>query len=127
MVEQGLAPATAQLEIERADDPSAAIGRLGVRGLDPASTAAVALFADLLGSELGNIALGSLPRGGIYLWGGVVLKLRGALEEGHLLDAFLDKDRMEDVLRAIPLALLDEPELGIMGALKAALTELGAA
>jgi glucokinase len=127
VVEQGLAPATAQLEIERADDPSAAIGRLGVRNLDPASAAAIALFVDLLGSELGNIALSSIPRGGIYLWGGVALKLRTALEEGHLLDAFREKDRMEEVLRSIPIALLDEPELGIMGALKAALLELGTA
>jgi glucokinase len=127
VVEQGLAPATAQLEIERADDPSAAIGRLGVRDLDPASAAAVALFVDLLGSELGNIALSTLPRGGFYLWGGVALKLRPALEEGLLLDAFRDKDRMQDVLRTIPLALLDEPELGIMGALTAGLTALGAA
>jgi glucokinase len=127
VVEQGLAPATAQLEIERADDPSATIGRLGVRNLDPASAAAIALFVDMLGSELGNIALSSLPRGGLYLWGGVALKLRPALEEGHLLDAFRDKDRMEDVLNSIPVALLDEPELGIMGALKAALAALGAA
>ena len=126
VVEQGLAPATAQLEIERADDPSAAIGRLGVRNLDPASAAAIALFVDLLGSELGNIALSTLPRGGLYLWGGVALKLRPALEEGLLLDAFREKDRMEDVLRSIPIALLDEPELGIVGALSAALAALAA-
>jgi glucokinase len=64
IVQEGLAPPTAQLEIDRADDPSAVIGRLGVRDLDPACAAAVALFADVLGSELGNTALRSVPRGG---------------------------------------------------------------
>jgi glucokinase len=126
IVHEGLSPATAQFEIDASDDPSAVIGRLGVRDIDPASSAAVALFVDLLGSELGNIALGSMPRGGVYLWGGVALKLRTVLEQGHMLDAFLDKDRMEDFLRTVPIALLNEPDLGILGALTAALGALPA-
>jgi len=124
IVHEGLAPPTAQLEIERADDPSAVIGRLGARDLDDGCAAAVALFADLLGSELGNTALRSLPRGGLYIWGGVGRKLRGVLERGDLLDAFLDKHRMRDVLETIPLALIDEPELGLLGAREAALAML---
>jgi glucokinase len=84
----------------------------------------VALFADLLGSELGNTALRSLPRGGLYIWGGVARKLRAVLERGDLLDAFLDKHRMRDVLETIPLALIDEPELGLLGARQAGLSML---
>jgi glucokinase len=125
IVQEGLSPATAQFAIDAADDPSAAIGRLGVRDQDPASSATIGLFVDLLGSELGNIALGSMPRGGVYLWGGVALKLRTALEEGHLMDAFLDKDRMTDFLRTVPVALLNEPDLGILGARAAGLHVLG--
>ncbi|MEY4514059.1 MAG: hypothetical protein RLZZ450_6181 [Pseudomonadota bacterium] len=124
IVHEGLAPPTAQLEIERADDPSAVIGRLGARDLDDGCAAAVALFADLLGSELGNTALRSLPRGGLYIWGGVARKLRAVLERGDLLDAFLDKHRMRDVLETIPLALVDEPELGLLGARQAGLSML---
>jgi glucokinase len=126
VVHEGLAPATAQFEIDAAGDPSAAIGKLGVRDHDPASSAAVGLFVDLLGAELGNIALASLPRGGIYVWGGVALKLRAAIEEGHMLDAFLDKDRMSDLLRTVPVALLNEPDLGILGARSAGLSALSA-
>jgi glucokinase len=126
IVHEGLAPATAQFEIDAADDPSAAIGKLGVRDIDPASSAAVGLFVDLLGAELGNIALSSMARGGVYLWGGVALKLRAALEEGHMLDAFLDKDRMSEFLRTVPVALLNEPDLGILGARSAGLGALSA-
>jgi glucokinase len=126
IVHEGLSPATAQFEIDASDDPSAAVGRLGVRDQDPASSAAVGLFVDVLGSQLGNIALASLPRGGLYLWGGVALKLRPALEQGHLVDAFLDKAPMGELLRTIPLALLNEPELGLHGALTAALNVLPA-
>jgi len=124
IVQEGLSPATAQFEIDAADDRSAAVGRLGVRDLDPASSAAIGLFVDLLGSELGNVALATIPRGGLYLWGGVALKLRAAIEEGHLMDAFLDKHLMGDLLRTIPVALLDEPDLGILGALSGALNVL---
>jgi glucokinase len=124
IVHEGLAPPTAQLEIDRADDASAVIGRLGARDLDDGCAAAVALFADLLGSELGNTALRSLPRGGLYIWGGVARKLRNVIERGELVDAFLDKHRMRDVLQTIPLALIDEPELGLLGARQAALSAL---
>ncbi len=126
VVREGLAPATAQLEIERAEDPSSVIGRLGVQDLDDGCAAAVALFADLLGSELGNTALRSLPRGGLYVWGGVARKLRKALEHGELIDAFVDKHRMRDVLTTIPVALIDEPELGLIGGRQAALAALAA-
>jgi len=124
IVHEGLAPPTAQLEIERADDPSAVIARLGARDLDDGCAAAVALFADLLGSELGNTALRSLPRGGLYIWGSLANKLRSVLERGDLLDAFLDKPRMRAVLETIPVALIDEPELGLLGARQAALALL---
>jgi glucokinase len=124
IIHEGLAPPTAQLEIDRSDDASAVIGRLGARDLDDGCSAAVALFADLLGSELGNTALRSLPRGGLFIWGGVARKLRSVLERGELVDAFRDKHRMRDVLEAIPLALIDEPELGLLGARQAALASL---
>ena len=124
IVLEGLAPPTAKLEIERSEDPNATIGRLGARDLDDACAAAVALFADLLGSELGNTALRSIPRGGLFVWGGVARKLRNVLERGELLDAFLDKHRMRELLETIPLALLDEPDLGLIGAREAALALL---
>jgi glucokinase len=124
IIETGLAPATCKVEIEAAEDPSARIGHLGSRDLDEAAAAAVALFVDVLGAELGNVALGNLPRGGLFLWGGVARKLRGAIEKGDLIDAFTDKDKMGDLLRTIPLALLDEPELAILGARQAALAAM---
>ncbi len=124
IIQEGLAPATAQLEIERAEDPSAVIGKLGVKDLDDGCAAAVALFVDILGSELGNTALRSIPRGGLYIWGGVARKLRPALERGELLDAFLDKHRMRELLETIPLALIDEDDLALLGAKHAALSML---
>jgi glucokinase len=87
----------------------------------------VAFFADLLGAELGNVALETLPRGGLYLSGAVARGLRAALERGELLDGFHDKGSVGELLAGIPLALIDEPELALMGALRAAVRSLVAA
>jgi glucokinase len=127
IVESGLAAPSAQLEIECAEDPSARVGQLGVRDLDHACSAAVGLFVDVLGSTLGNVALEVLPRGGLYLWGGVATKLRAAIEGGELLEAFVDKDSMGELLRTIPIAFIEEPELGTLGAREAALALMHAA
>lgn len=124
VIAEGLASTTSLLEIDCAEDPSAQIGRLGALDQDEACAAAVALFADVLGSALGDVALSTLPRGGIYLWGGVAQKLGVVLRRGDLLDAFCDKHRMEDVLSTIPLALVEEPDLALHGARRAAIRML---
>lgn len=114
------APATTD-DLGRGDDPSARIGELGLSDADPLCAAAVAWFAELLGAELGNVALACLPRGGLYVWGGVARKLKRALQAGDLLEAFLDKDCMRGLLETIPLALIDDPDLALLGAREAAL------
>ncbi len=114
------APATTD-DLARADDRNKRIGELGLSDADPLCAATIAWFAELLGAELGNVALQSLPRGGLYLWGGVARKLRPVIEGPDLLEAFLDKDRMRAVLETIPLALIDDRDLALLGAREAAL------
>ncbi len=114
------APATMD-DLARADDRSARISELGLSDADPLCAATLAWFAELLGAELGNVALQCLPRGGLYVWGGVARKLRPVLEGADLLEAFLDKDRMRGVLETIPLALIDDRDLALLGAREAAL------
>jgi glucokinase len=116
------APERETLErLREADDKSAVVSELGVGALDAACVAAVRWFAELLGAELGNIALQTIPRGGLYVWGGVARKLKSTLSDGTLREAFLDKNRMRPLLESIPLALLDEPDLALLGAREAAL------
>ena len=100
-------------------DPAAVIGALGVGGDDPACVRAVELFAGLFGAEAGNLALKTLPGGGLYLAGGVSLRLRPRLRAGFLA-GFLAKGRMSGLLRRIPVALVLDPEVGLRGAALAA-------
>lgn len=110
--------------IRRGEDPSAVVGELGILDEDPGCAAAVSWFAELLGSELSDIALGVIPRGGLYLWGGVALKLRDALLRPEVRDAFVSNDKMGHVLEGIPLALVEERELALIGARQAALLSI---
>lgn len=99
--------------------PAAVIGELGVRGDDLACARAVDLFAGLYGAEAGNLALKSLPTGGLYIAGGVGLHLRARLRE-RFLAGFLAKGRMSPLLHTIPVALVLDGEVGRRGAATAA-------
>lgn len=116
------APAThVSSELTETADRGARIGELGLAKADPVCAEAIHWFAELLGAELGNVALQSLPRGGLYLWGGVARKLKLALLGKNLLEAFRDKPRMREVLETIPLALIDDSDLALLGARAAAM------
>jgi glucokinase len=70
---------------------------------DPLSRAALELFADILGSEAGNLALKVLSTGGVYLAGGIPSRIQPVLEEGRFMRAFTAKGRMEELLRRMPV------------------------
>lgn len=73
------------------------------------------VFAGLLGSVAGNLALVHLPYGGVYLAGSVAVSVAGFLVEFGFADAFLNKGRFSDMMRQFPvLAVMDDnaPLLG---------------
>jgi glucokinase len=93
-----------QLAAPDADKP-AVIGEAAVQlpDPDPLSRAAVELFVSILGAEAGNLALKILSTGGIYVAGGIPLRLLPALEGGHFMRAFTDKGRLRDLMVRIPV------------------------
>jgi len=102
-----------------AEDPGAVVGQLGVSGADPLCVAAVDLFTGLYGAEAGNLALKTLPTGGVYLAGGIALHLLPSLRAGFM-PGFLAKGRMSPVLARLPVAVVLTPEVPLVGAALAA-------
>jgi glucokinase len=82
------------------------------RGSDEASRAAVRTFVRVLGARAGSVALQVLPAGGVWICGGITPRLP---LEGLTL-AWLQKGRFEELLRRIPLRLVTDPDLGLLGA-----------
>ncbi|MDH3693206.1 MAG: glucokinase [Gammaproteobacteria bacterium] len=73
-------------------------------------------FAALYGSQLGNLALNYIPRGGLYIAGGIAPKILNQSTKTALVQSFLKKEPMRALLERIPLHLVTNPHLGLLGA-----------
>lgn len=93
-----------------------AISQAAVNGTDGEAEETLALFCELLGSVSGNFALSYGARGGLYLAGGILPKIREFLLESRFMDCFTDKGDMRPFLEAIPVNLIDHGQLGVIGA-----------
>ena len=74
------------------------------------------LFARLCGAVAGNLALTCLPFGGLYLTGGVVQNNQPLFSSPAFMDTFQAKGRMTRLLRRMPLHIIGEPRVGLLGA-----------
>ncbi|WP_448507587.1 glucokinase [Immundisolibacter sp.] len=83
---------------------------------DTLAGAAMQLFAALCGAVAGDLALTCLPFGGLYLAGGVAQKNLSLFRAAAFLDAFQAKGRMAGLLRQVPLHIITEPRVGLLGA-----------
>lgn len=74
------------------------------------------LFIDIYGAQAGNLALTVMPRGGLYLAGGIAAKNQPAFVDGRFIQAFLAKGRMQSLLTSIPVYLIKATDVGLRGA-----------
>jgi len=78
---------------------------------------AMQMFADCYGAQCGTFALYVQPFGGVYLTGGVTQKnAQWLLDEGSFMDAFYDKGRLTEVLKKVPLLIVNSDDMGQKGA-----------
>jgi glucokinase len=87
---------------------------------DPRARHTIELFVDVYGAEAGNMGLRVLARGGVFLAGGIAAKNRDWFTDGRFLTAFLRKGRFRDVMESIPVDLIVNEQVGLIGALSRA-------
>jgi glucokinase len=98
------------------DDRNAVICELGLSREHEPAAQAVDLFATLYGAEAGNLALGELAVGGVYVTGNIARLIVPARR--HLfLSAFQAKGRFSGMLSQIPIAVVTDPLVNRRGAL----------
>ncbi|HET7676025.1 MAG TPA: glucokinase [Gammaproteobacteria bacterium] len=85
-------------------------------GGDPLAVEALDAFCALLGSFTGNLAMLYSARGGVYLTGGILPRMRSFLERSRFVERFLDKGRMRAFLERVPVRLMEHGQLGVLGA-----------
>jgi glucokinase len=103
-------------EIKSGLNPAGTISRLAMVGKSDICSKSLDLFASIYGSEAGNLALKILPMGGVYLAGGIAAKIKDKLMDGLFLKAFLNKGRSSELLKNIPVRIVLNPEVGLIGA-----------
>lgn len=97
-------------------DAAAAIARRALGGNDALAQAALELFVEAYGAVAGNLALAFLATGGVYLAGGVAPKIAAALTQGRFIQAFRGKGRFASFMERIPVQVVLNERVGLLGA-----------
>lgn len=97
----------------------AEIAELAERG-DSRAGHAFDVFVDTYGAEAGNMALSVLARGGVYLAGGIAAKNVERFTDGRFVEAFVRKGRFRELMETIPVDLIVNEEVGVIGAAEGA-------
>jgi glucokinase len=87
---------------------------------DERARKAVAIFVDLYGAEAGNMALRVLARGGVFLSGGIAAKNQAWFTDGRFIEAFRRKGRFAELMATIPVDLITNESVGLIGAVEIA-------
>ncbi len=101
---------------EKNRDFASAITEYALRGGDPLAKHALDIFIGIYGAAVGNLALTTLPFGGIYIVGGIAPKLLSQIKGKNFLQAFSDKGRLQQLIQDIPLHIVLCTEIGLRGA-----------
>lgn len=117
LCETGFAPESSQVRLAmQSSDPAAVISSHGLTRTDVLCEQALEMFVAAYGAEAGNLALKSLPYGGVYIAGGIGPKILTKMQDGTFIKNFLDKGRLQPLLGKIQVSLILNPQVGLMGA-----------
>lgn len=101
---------------EKSVDPGAVIGTAAVEKRDRLCEQTLQLFVEAYGAEAGNLALKLLPYGGLYIAGGIAPKILPLIQNNGFLLNFTQKGRMRRLLEEIPVYVILNPQVGLIGA-----------
>ena len=99
--------------------PAKPITRAAAEGSELAREA-LRVWTGAFGAEVGNVALRAVPRGGIYLGGGMPGRVFPIIDPAIFVAAFRDKAPQEHLVREIPVHLLLDTETTLKGAARVA-------
>jgi len=96
-------------------DPAAVISEYAKTHKDPLAMRAMEIFVKAYAAQVGNLALMSLPFGGLYIAGGIAPKILSQLTEGAFMERYVDKGRMSQLLTRIPLHVILDQDVELKG------------
>jgi glucokinase len=120
-----LAPEVKHPTFEDPDaDPAPEITKQGLAGTCPVCVETLDLWTSIYGAEAGNLALKVLALGGVYVAGGIAVKIIEKIKDGRFFAAFRDKWKFESVLENIPVSVVLNESAPLLGAAYEALASV---
>jgi glucokinase len=105
-------------------DPAPEITKLGQSKECPVCADTLDLWTAIYGAEAGNLALKVLALGGVYVAGGIAVKIIEKIKDGTFFEAFRDKWKFESMLSNIPVSVILNESAPLLGAAYEALASL---
>jgi glucokinase len=97
-------------------DPAPFITKSGLDRSCPVCVEALDLWTNIYGAEAGNLALKVLALGGVYVAGGIAVKILPKMTDGTFFKAFQDKWHFEKMLADVPVSIVLNESAPLIGA-----------
>jgi glucokinase len=106
-------------------DPAPFITKAGLSKECPVCVQTLDLWTAIYGAEAGNLALKVLALGGVYVAGGIAIKILPKMQDGTFFKEFRDKWHFGEMLSNIPVSVVLNESAPLIGAAYEALATLG--
>jgi glucokinase len=104
----------------KSGDAAAIITHAALDQTDKLANQAMDLFVEIYGAQAGNLALTAGATGGVFIAGGIAPKIVSRLTDSRFLRAFRNKGKMSAYVEAIPVSVVMNPKVGLIGAARLA-------
>ncbi|HTQ65967.1 MAG TPA: glucokinase [Puia sp.] len=98
------------------NDPSAVISQSALEEKDATCIETMQLYIRYLARESSNLVLKMKATGGLFLGGGIPPKITSILQQNVFYDNFLDCDRMQNLVRKVPVKIILNSKTALLGA-----------
>ncbi len=116
LIYQDLVDNTQLRQAMNSGDAAAVISQFALNKQDEIAEQALDLFIKIYGAQAGNLALNVLPMAGLYIAGGIATKNVQRFIDGPFLAAFLAKGKVSKLMHKIPVRLILQAKVGLLGA-----------
>ena len=116
-------PEWLRAEMSAAPDPPALISRIAQEGKAAVCDQTMSIFVSVFGAETGNCALHYMSTGGIFIGGSIAAKIVPRMKDPLFMESFLDKGRMETILKDMPVKIVVNDDCGMIGAARYTLVQ----
>jgi glucokinase len=97
-------------------DPAPFITKSALDKSCPVCVETLDLWTRIYGAEAGNLALKVMALGGVYVAGGIAVKILSKIQDGTFFQAFKDKWHFTEMLEKIPVSVVLNESAPLIGA-----------